>query len=55
MDESPAKKMPAQLTVEEERARDKAIDFYHYIGKSDAEAMRLAWEDVQKAFPRLKT
>jgi hypothetical protein len=44
----------AQLTPEEERAREKAIDFYRYIGKSDAEATRLAWADVQKAFPRLK-
>ena len=47
-------KKPAQLTLEEERAREKAIDFYRYIGKTDAEATRLAWADVQKAFPRLK-
>jgi len=43
----------AQLTVEEERARERAIDFYRYVGKSDTEANRLAWADVQKAFPRL--
>ena len=47
-------KEPAQLTVEEEQAREKAIDFYRYIGKTDAEAMRLAWADIQKAFPRLR-
>ncbi|HWY68915.1 MAG TPA: hypothetical protein VNX88_09635 [Terriglobales bacterium] len=44
----------AQLTVEEERAKQKAIDFYRYVGKSEAETIRLAWTDVQKAFPRLK-
>ena len=44
----------AQLTLEEERAREKAIDFYRYIGKTDVEATRLAWQDVQKAFPRLR-
>jgi len=43
----------AQLTVEEERARERAIDFYRYVGKSDTEANRLAWADIQKAFPRL--
>lgn len=48
------KKEPAQLTVEEEQAKEKAIDFYRYIGKTDVEATRLAWADVQKAFPRLK-
>lgn len=47
------KKEPAQFTVEEEQAREKAIDFYRYIGKTDVEATRLAWADVQKAFPRL--
>ena len=47
-------KGPAQLTVEEERAREKAIDFYRYVGKTEVEAARLAWIDVQKAFPRLK-
>lgn len=47
-------KNPVQLTLEEERAREKAIDFYCYVGKTDAEARRLAWEDVQKAFPRLR-
>jgi hypothetical protein len=45
---------PAQLTAAEDRAREKAIDFYRYIGKSEAEADRLAWEDIQKAFPRLQ-
>ena len=43
-----------QLTLEEERMREKSIDFYRYIGKTDVEATRLAWEDVQKAFPRLR-
>ena len=42
-----------QLTVEEERARERAIDFYRYIGKTDPEAIRLAWADIQKAYPRL--
>jgi len=42
-----------QLTVEEERARERAIDFYRYIGKTDLEAIRLAWADIQKTFPRL--
>jgi hypothetical protein len=50
----PVKKRPAQLTVEEERAREKAMDFYRYVGKTDVEATRLAWADLQKAFPRLK-
>ena len=43
-----------QLTVEEERAREKAIDFYRYVGKTEVEVARLAWVDVQKAFPRLR-
>jgi hypothetical protein len=43
----------AQLTVEEERARERAIDFYRYVGKTEVEAIRLAWADIQKAFPRL--
>ena len=47
------KKEPAQLTVEEERAKEKALDFYRYIGKTDVEATRLAWADLKKAFPRL--
>ena len=47
-------KGPAQLTAEEERAREKAMDFYRYVGKTEVEAARLAWIDVQKAFPRLK-
>jgi len=48
------KKKPVQLTAEEERAREKAIDFYRYIGKTDEDAARLAWADIQKAFPRLR-
>lgn len=44
----------AQLTAEEERALEKAVDFYRYVGKSDVEATRLAWTDIQKGFPRLK-
>ena len=44
----------AQLTVEEERAREKAIDFYRYVGKTETEAIRLAWADIQKAVPRLR-
>ena len=48
------KKRPVQLTAEEERAREKALDFYRYVGKTDADATRLAWADIQKAFPRLK-
>jgi len=59
MDRSPMnlvnmKKKPVQLTAEEERAREKAIDFYRYIGKTDEDAARLAWADIQKAFPRLR-
>jgi hypothetical protein len=53
-DEVSMNKEPAQLTAEEEQAREKAIDFYRYVGKTDAEAMRLAWLDIQKAFPRLR-
>lgn len=48
------KKTPVQLTVEEERAREKAMDFYLYVGKTDSDATRLAWADIQKAFPRLR-
>ena len=48
------KKKPVQLTAEEERAREKAIDFYRYIGKTDEDAARLAWADIKKAFPRLR-
>ena len=54
MDGNPMNQRPAQLTVEEERAREKAMDFYRYIGKTDMEATRLAWADIQKTFPRLK-
>ena len=53
-DESSLKKKLAQLTVEEDRAREKAVDFYRYVGKSEVEAERLAWADIEKAFPRLK-
>lgn len=44
----------AQLTAEEERSMEKAIDFYRYTGKTEAEAGRLAWRDIQKEFPRLR-
>jgi hypothetical protein len=47
-------KKPTQLTVEEDRARERAVDFYRYVGKSDVEAERLAWADIEKVFPRLK-
>jgi len=47
-------KKKAQLSLEEQRAREKALDFYRYTGKSEAEAERLAWEDIKKEFPRLK-
>jgi len=43
----------AQLTTEEERARERALDFYRYVGKSEVDADRLAWADIQKGFPRL--
>ena len=43
-----------QLTIEEERAREKAMDFYRYIGKSEAVADQMAWEDIKKEFPRLR-
>ncbi|HUS19539.1 MAG TPA: hypothetical protein VMZ25_07800 [Terriglobales bacterium] len=42
------------LTVDESEAHDRAIDFYRYCGKPDAEVMTLAWIDIQRAFPRLK-
>ena len=48
------KKRPVQLTVEEESAREKAMDFYRYVGKTGVEATRLAWADLQKTFPRLR-
>ena len=47
-------KKKAQLTDEEERAREKAMDFYRYVGKSEVEADRLACEDIKKEFSRLK-
>jgi hypothetical protein len=47
-------KKPSQLTTPEERAREKALDFYRYIGKSEEDASRLAWADIQKEFPRLR-
>lgn len=50
----PAAKNITQLTFEEQRAREKALDFYRFVGKKEAEAQRLASADVQKAFPRLK-
>ena len=43
-----------ELTAQEERAREKALDFYRYTGKSEEDASRLAWADVQKEFPRLR-
>ena len=43
-----------RLTGEEERSMEKAMDFYRYTGKSEAEASRLAWRDIQKEFPRLR-
>ena len=48
------KQKQAQLTADEERAREKSMDFYLYVGKSDVEASRLAWADIQKEFPRLR-
>ena len=50
---SSMKKKLAQLTTEEERARERALDFYRYVGKSEVDADRLAWADIQKGFPRL--
>ena len=47
-------KKPLQLTTEEERAREKALDFYRYTGKSEEDANRLAWADIKKEFPRLR-
>jgi hypothetical protein len=51
---SPAQRNLTQLTVEEKRAREKAVDFYRYVGKTEAEARRLAWADVRKEFPHLQ-
>lgn len=47
-------KKPPQLTTEQERAREKALDFYRYTGKSEEDALRLAWADIQKEFPQLR-
>lgn len=44
----------ARLTDEEQRANDRAVDFYRYVGKPGSEALSLAWTDVQLAFPRLQ-
>jgi len=49
------KKKLAQLTTEEDRARERALDFYRYVGKSEVDADRLAWADIQKGFPRLNS
>jgi hypothetical protein len=46
-------KTPPQLTTQEEQAREKALDFYRYTGKSEEDAKRLAWADIKKEFPRL--
>ena len=46
-------KEPPQLTPEEEWAREKALDFYRYTGKSEEDARRLSWADIKKQFPRL--
>ena len=51
---SSIKKTLAHLTTEEDRGRERALDFYRYIGKSEVDADRLAWADIQKGFPRLK-
>jgi hypothetical protein len=48
------KKKTTPLTVEERMAMDKAVDFYRYVGKSEEDAGRLAWADIQKQFPHLK-
>src|SRR5689334_6583490 len=45
------KKKLAQLTTEEDRARERALDFYRYIGKSEVDADRLAWADIRKDSP----
>ena len=50
----PTKRNLTRLTEEEKRAREKAIDFYRYVGKSEAEVQRLAWADVRKEFPHLQ-
>ncbi|MFL6438792.1 MAG: hypothetical protein ACJ71Q_14530 [Terriglobales bacterium] len=46
-------KKPPQLTSQEEQAREKALDFYRYTGKSEEDANRMAWADIKKEFPRL--
>lgn len=45
-------KKGTQLTAEEERMRDRAMEFYRFIGKTEVEATRRALEDVEKAFPK---
>jgi len=44
----------ADLTVEERAAQQKALNFYRYTGKGEAECERLVWRDLQAAFPRLQ-
>lgn len=44
----------ATLTPEENKAWEFAFSYYLDEGKDDDEADRLAWEDIQKEFPRLK-
>jgi len=48
---SSIRKKLAQLTNREDRASERALDFYRDIGKSEVDADRLAWADIQKGFP----
>lgn len=44
----------AKLTPEEDRAWEKAFEYYLNEGKTDSQADRLAARDVRMEFPRLK-
>jgi hypothetical protein len=44
----------ARLTLEEDRAMNKAWQLHMSNHKTVAEADRLAWEDICQEFPRLK-
>jgi hypothetical protein len=44
----------AKLTPEEDRAWEEAFLLYLDEGKTDAQADRAAWKDVQQQFPRLR-
>jgi hypothetical protein len=54
--EEKLKKLPSKavLTTEEDKAWNKAFEFYINQGYSDLKADERAWKDLQIEFPRLK-